>query len=177
MTRLCSILLALSFAPGLMAQDSTSQPTPEADALHPHYKMETTLGDIVLRLDAEKAPITVLNFHQYVTSGFYNGTIFHRVIGDFMIQGGGFTADMSKKTDGLLSGIENEWKNGLKNDEGTIAMARLGGKPNSATSQFFSNVKDGGNTAIDRARDGARHRHRVAPHSTQRSGLDARRRR
>ncbi|MCH8968761.1 MAG: peptidylprolyl isomerase [Planctomycetes bacterium] len=162
MTRLCSFLLALSFVPGLLAQDSTTKPTepaplaesaPQADALHPHYKMETTLGDIVLRLDAEKAPISVLNFHQYVTSGYYNGTIFHRVIGNFMIQGGGFTEDMSKKTDGLLPGIENEWKNGLKNETGTIAMARLGGQPNSATSQFFINVKD--NTALDQARDGA----------------------
>ncbi len=162
MTRLCSFLLALSFVPGLLAQESTTKPTesapqaasaPLADALHPHYKMETTLGDIVLRLDAEKAPITVLNFHEYVTSGYYNGTIFHRVIGNFMIQGGGFTADMSKKTDGLLPGIENEWKNGLKNDEGTISMARLGGQPNSATSQFFINVKD--NAALDQARDGA----------------------
>ncbi len=164
MTRLCSFLLAFSFAAGVFAQDSTTKPAesapqaasaPQADALHPHYKLETTLGDIVLRLDAEKAPITVLNFHQYVTSGFYNGTIFHRVIGDFMIQGGGFTADMGKKTDGLRSGIENEWKNGLKNEMGTIAMARLGRQPNSATSQFFINVKAKGNTALDQPRDGA----------------------
>ncbi len=156
MTRLYSILLALLFVPGLLAQESTTSPpesAPQANALHPHYKMETTLGDIVLRLDAEKAPISVLNFHQYVTNGYYNDTIFHRVMGNFMIQGGGFTADMSKKTDGLLPGIENEWENGLKNNEGTISMARLGGRPNSATSQFFINVKD--NTALDQARDGA----------------------
>ena len=156
MTRLCSFLLALSFVPGLLAQESTTNPAqsaPQADAMHPHYKMETTLGDIVLRLDAEKAPITVLNFHQYVTSGFYNGTIFHRVIDKFMIQGGAFTAEMDKKTDGLRSGIQNEWQNGLKNETGTIAMARLNRQPNSATSQFFINVKP--NTALDQARDGA----------------------
>jgi FKBP-type peptidyl-prolyl cis-trans isomerase len=152
MTRLCSILLALSLAPGLLAQDSTTKPT-EADALHPHFKMETSMGDIVLRLDAEKAPITVLNFHEYVTSGFYNGTVFHRVIGNFMIQGGGFNEDMTKKTEGLRSGIQNEWQNGLKNETGTISMARLGRQPNSATSQFFINVKD--NAALDQNRDGA----------------------
>ncbi len=158
MTHLCPILLTLLLVPSLLAQESTTKPTesaPQADALHPHYKMETTLGDIVLRLDAEKAPISVLNFHKYATSGYYNGTIFHRVIGDFMIQGGGFTADMGKKTEGLLSGIENEWQNGLKNETGTIAMARLGRQPNSATSQFFINVKVGGNTILDQPRDGA----------------------
>ncbi|MCH8853549.1 MAG: peptidylprolyl isomerase [Planctomycetes bacterium] len=161
MTRLCSFLLALSFVPGLLAQDSTTKPTesaplaasaPLADALHPHYKLETTLGDIVLRLDAEKAPITVLNFHQYVTSGYYNGTIFHRVISNFMIQGGGFTTEMDTKTDGLLSPIKNEWKNGLKNDKGTISMAR-GSNADSATSQFFINVQDNAN--LDRPRGGA----------------------
>ena len=105
MTRLCSFLLAFSFAAGVLAQAPATKPTesaPQADALHPHYKMETTLGDIVLRLDAEKAPVSVLNFHKYVTSGYYNGTIFHRVMSTFMIQGGGFTAEMDKKTDGLL---------------------------------------------------------------------------
>ncbi|MCH8879500.1 MAG: peptidylprolyl isomerase [Planctomycetes bacterium] len=158
MTRLCSFLLAFSFAAGVLAQAPATKPTesaPQADALHPHYKIETTLGDIVLRLDAEKAPITVLNFHQYVTSGFYNGTIFHRVIDKFMIQGGAFTAEMDKKTDGLRSGIQNEWQNGLKNEAGTIAMARLNRQPNSATSQFFINVKVGGNTILDQSRDGA----------------------
>ena len=155
MTRLCSFLLAFSFAAGVLAQDSPTKPAesaPLADALHPHYKMETTLGDIVLRLDAEKAPISVLNFHKYVTSGYYNGTVFHRVMSTFMIQGGGFTAEMDKKTDGLLPAIKNEWRNGLKNDKGTISMARLG--PDSATSQFFINVVD--NSRLDQPqRDGA----------------------
>lgn len=123
------------------------------DGLHPRVKLETTLGDIVLELDAEKAPITVLNITQYVEEGYYDGTIFHRVIKTFMIQGGGFT-EIAKKTDGLHPGIKNEWKNGLKNKRGTIAMARLGGQPDSATSQFFINVVDNG--SLDRPqRDGA----------------------
>lgn len=114
--------------------------------------LSTTLGDIVLELNAEKAPISVANFLNYTDKGFYDGTIFHRVIAGFMIQGGGFTPDMAKKEND--PGIENEWKNGLKNTLGSIAMARLGGQPNSATSQFFINVKD--NFNLDRPqRDGA----------------------
>ena len=122
--------------------------------LHPRVKMETSLGDIVLELDAEKAPTTVLNFVQYADDKFYDGTIFHRVINSFMIQGGGFTPEMDKKTDGLRPGIKNEWENGLKNTRGTISMARLGGQPDSATSQFFISVVDNHN--LDRPqRDGA----------------------
>lgn len=121
--------------------------------LHPRVKMETTLGDIVLELDAEKAPISVLNFIKYTEDKYYDGTIFHRVMDGFMIQGGGFTIE-GKKSEGLRSGIKNEWKNGLKNVNGSIAMARLGGRPDSATSQFFINVKNNG--SLDRAtRDGA----------------------
>ncbi|MCH7924555.1 MAG: peptidylprolyl isomerase [Planctomycetes bacterium] len=108
----------------------------------PRVKMETSLGDIVLELNAEKAPISVLNFLQYAEDGFYDGTIFHRVMKTFMIQGGGFDEQLNKKTDGLRPGIANEWQNGLKNDRGTISMARLGGQPDSATSQFFINVVD-----------------------------------
>ncbi len=122
------------------------------DALHPRVQLETTLGTIVLELDAEKAPITVLNFVQYAQEGYYNGTIFHRVMSTFMIQGGGFT-QTAKKTEGLHPGIKNEWKNGLKNKRGTIAMARLGRQPDSATSQFFINVVDNG--SLDQPRDGA----------------------
>ncbi|MGB2985260.1 MAG: peptidylprolyl isomerase [Phycisphaerae bacterium] len=123
------------------------------DPIHPRVKMETTLGDIILELDAEKAPVTVLNFIQYAEDKFYDGTIFHRVIKEFMIQGGGFTVDMEKKT-GLRPGIKNEWQNGLKNAPGTIAMARLGGQPDSATSQFFINVVN--NARLDQPqRDGA----------------------
>ena len=157
MTWLPSFAFVLVLTCTLSAQTPTTQPTTQpagqSDSMHPRYKMETTLGDIVLELDAEKAPITVVNFHNYVISGYYDGTIFHRVIDGFMIQGGGFTADMSKKTEGLRPGIKNEWKNGLKNINGSISMARLGRKPDSATGQFFINVKD--NSALDVARDGA----------------------
>ena len=98
-----------------------------------------TQGVITLELDAEKAPKSTANFLSYVNSGFYNGTVFHRVIKNFMIQGGGMTADMKQKE--TQAPIENEAKNGLKNDKYTVAMARTG-NPNSATSQFFINVKD-----------------------------------
>jgi peptidyl-prolyl cis-trans isomerase B (cyclophilin B) len=101
--------------------------------------IRTTFGDIKLDLDAEKAPKTVANFLQYAREGFYDGTIFHRVIDNFMIQGGGFESDMSQKSSG--EPIENEADNGLKNDHGTIAMARTT-DPHSATAQFFINVKD-----------------------------------
>ena len=100
--------------------------------------IKTSKGDITLALDAEKAPITVANFVQYAKSGFYNGTIFHRVIKRFMIQGGGFTQTMKKKD--TLEPIVNESGNGLYNDRWTIAMARTN-DPDSATSQFFINVK------------------------------------
>ncbi len=101
--------------------------------------IRTTFGDIKLELDAEKAPKTVANFLKYAEEGFYDGTIFHRVIDNFMIQGGGFEADMSQKSSG--DPVENEADNGLKNDHGTIAMARTT-DPHSATAQFFINVKD-----------------------------------
>ncbi len=101
--------------------------------------MQTSMGNIELELDSDKAPKTVENFLRYVDEGFYNGTIFHRVINSFMIQGGGFTADMQKKRG--HAPIRNEANNGLKNRRGTIAMARLG-DPHSATSQFFINHVD-----------------------------------
>jgi cyclophilin family peptidyl-prolyl cis-trans isomerase len=99
-------------------------------------KLQTSMGDIVIELNAEKAPITVKNFLGYVESGFYSGTIFHRVMKGFMIQGGGFTADMNQKS--TKAAIKNEASNGLKNDRGTIAMARTS-FPDSATCQFFIN--------------------------------------
>jgi peptidyl-prolyl cis-trans isomerase B (cyclophilin B) len=98
--------------------------------------LETSKGKIVLELFPEKAPLTVQNFLAYVKSGFYDGTIFHRVIPKFMIQGGGFTPDMKTKT--TQPPIKNEADNGLRNDRGTIAMARTP-DPNSATAQFFIN--------------------------------------
>ena len=102
-------------------------------------KIETTKGDIVVELNEEKAPITCKNFLQYVEDKFYDGTIFHRVIKGFMIQGGGMTPDMRQKS--VRPPIVNESKNGLKNDRGTIAMARTS-DPDSATSQFFINHGD-----------------------------------
>jgi len=121
-------------------------------AENPKVTMKTTLGDIVLELDAEKAPISTYNFIKYAESGYYEGTIFHRVIPTFMIQGGGMDAEMVKKTKGLMPPIKNEWKNGLKNKRGTIAMARTNA-PDSATSQFFINVVD--NATLDVPRGGA----------------------
>jgi peptidyl-prolyl cis-trans isomerase B (cyclophilin B) len=109
----------------------------QADDAHPKVRLETNLGNIVLELDRVKAPKTVENFLAYVNSGFYNDTIFHRVIDGFMIQGGGFTQDFEKKP--TRPPIENEANNGLKNVIGTIAMARTSA-PHSATSQFFINV-------------------------------------
>ncbi len=101
--------------------------------------MHTSFGDITLELDAERAPKTVENFVAYVNDGHYNGTIFHRVIDNFMIQGGGFEPGMNERATG--ASIENEADNGLKNDVGTIAMARTM-DPHSASAQFFINIKD-----------------------------------
>ena len=101
--------------------------------------LNTNYGPISVELDFEKAPKSSANFMQYAKAGFYDGTIFHRVIDNFMIQGGGFNADMSQKDSG--EPIENEADNGLKNDFGTIAMARTM-DPHAATAQFFINVKD-----------------------------------
>jgi cyclophilin family peptidyl-prolyl cis-trans isomerase len=110
-----------------------------ANAQNPQVEMRTSMGVIVLELQPENAPETVKNFLQYVKDGFYNGTIFHRVISDFMIQGGGFTADLAAKK--TRDPIKHEGGNGLRNQVGTIAMARTA-DPNSATSQFFINVVD-----------------------------------
>ncbi|ARB45956.1 peptidylprolyl isomerase [Alloalcanivorax xenomutans] len=109
--------------------------------------LTTTYGKITLQLDSERAPKTTENFLSYVREGFYDGTIFHRVIGNFMIQGGGFTAQMEQKP--TQAAIENEAANGLSNEIGTIAMARTS-DPHSATAQFFINVAD--NHFLDQAR-------------------------
>lgn len=108
-----------------------------AFASNPQVELKTSQGTIVLELDAAKAPKTVENFLQYVKDGFYNGTVFHRVIDGFMIQGGGFTPDMQQKP--TRAPIPNEAKNGLKNVPGSIAMARTP-DPHSATAQFFINL-------------------------------------
>jgi len=116
-----------------------------------YISMETSMGTIYLALNETKAPISTANFLAYLDEGYYNDTIFHRVMKDFMIQGGGFAEGLKKKP--TKDEIKNEWENGLKNMRGTIAMARLGRQPDSATSQFFINLKD--NTFLDQPRDGA----------------------
>ena len=105
-------------------------------------KLTTNHGDIVIELNAEKAPITVANFIEYVKAGHYENTVFHRVIGNFMIQGGGFEPGMKEKKDKRAS-IQNEADNGLSNDKYTVAMARTM-EPHSASAQFFINVADNG---------------------------------
>ena len=114
-------------------------------------KLETSAGDIVIELDAAKAPKSAENFVQYVKTGHYDGTIFHRVISNFMIQGGGMTADRREKA--TRAPIALEARNGLVNTRGTVAMARTN-DPNSATSQFFINVKDNDFLNAAQSRDG-----------------------
>ena len=104
-------------------------------------RLSTSMGDIVIELDAQKAPKSVANFEQYVKAGHYNGTVFHRVIENFMIQGGGMLPNLSEKP--THKAIPLESHNGLNNTRGTVAMARTG-DPDSATAQFFINVKDNG---------------------------------
>lgn len=106
---------------------------------NPRVQLQTSQGDIVIELDAEKAPKTVENFLTYVKEGFYDGTVFHRVINNFMVQGGGFDAGMKQKQ--THAPVENEADNGLKNNRYTLAMARTA-DPHSATAQFFINVAD-----------------------------------
>ena len=108
-------------------------------AVKPQVKFTTTMGDIIIELESERAPKSVANFLMYVKAGQYNDTVFHRVIPTFMIQGGGYTKELAYKS--TLDPIENEASNGLSNLRGTVAMARLD-DPNSATSQFFINVVD-----------------------------------
>lgn len=125
--------------------------TPAWAQTAPRVKLETSAGAIVLELAPEKAPKTVANFLAYVKSGHYEGTVFHRVITDFMIQGGGFTADMAQKP--TQAPIPLESRNGLSNQRGTVAMARTM-VPDSATAQFFINVKDNGFLDAPQSRDG-----------------------
>lgn len=110
---------------------------------NPRVVIETSMGDITVELLRSAAPVSVANFLTYVQAGYYDGTVFHRVIRNFMIQGGGFTEDLERKMDGLRGGILNEATNGLENQRGTVAMARTAA-PNSASSQFFINVEDNG---------------------------------
>jgi cyclophilin family peptidyl-prolyl cis-trans isomerase len=124
-------LLALSGAS--LAQDEVPA--------HPHIQFETTDGKIVLELDGRRAPVTVRNFLELVDNGYFDGTVFHRVIADFMIQGGAYTPDLKSKESG--ESIFNESGNGLTNMRGTVAMARTS-DPHSAQAQFFINVNDNG---------------------------------
>ncbi|OIR02664.1 peptidyl-prolyl cis-trans isomerase A precursor [mine drainage metagenome] len=134
------LLLSAAAALGL----AVSTALPARAETPPRVELVTSLGTIEVQLDPQRAPKTVANFLQYVKSGFYGGTIFHRVIPGFMIQGGGFTPDMQQKP--TQPPIPLESRNGLKNLRGTIAMARTA-NPNSATSQFFINLVD--NPALD----------------------------
>lgn len=130
------LLYLLAFSTAGLAQDRVPA--------HPHIQFETTEGKIVLELDGRRAPVTVRNFLELIDSGYFDNTIFHRVIANFMIQGGSFTPNMESKEPGDV--IFNESGNGLTNMRGTIAMARTG-EPHSAKAQFYINVKD--NTALD----------------------------
>ena len=128
--RLLAFLLSLTLGVAMSSATASS---------NPRVQLETSLGNIVLELDAEKAPKTVENFVQYVKDGHYDGVVFHRVIPNFMIQGGGYDEKMKERS--TRAPIKNEASNGLKNVRGSIAMARTS-NPNSATSQFFINVAD-----------------------------------
>ncbi|MCU0951811.1 MAG: peptidylprolyl isomerase [Burkholderiaceae bacterium] len=136
--RLLALALAACSAAAI-AQPAIAQP--KADDAAPRVLLSTSEGDITLELDAARAPRSVANFLQYVRAGHYDGTVFHRVIENFMIQGGGFTPDMKQKPTRAPIPIESQ--NGLKNERGSVAMARTS-DPNSATSQFFINVVDNG---------------------------------
>jgi cyclophilin family peptidyl-prolyl cis-trans isomerase len=138
MKHLALLLSLLTFTLPAMAAD------PAAKSANPQVRLTTSLGVIELELDAKKAPKTVANFLGYVDKGFYNGTIFHRVIPGFMIQGGGMLPGLKEKPTGTP--IRNEADNGLRNLAGTIAMARTG-DPHSATAQFFINTVD--NAGLD----------------------------
>jgi peptidyl-prolyl cis-trans isomerase A (cyclophilin A) len=136
MRRGLSLFLAVL---GLAVCSAQAEEKPATKGDHPVVTVTTSLGSFELELDAKRAPVTVENFLQYVDAGFYDGTIFHRVIPGFMIQGGGFDGSMKQKA--TRAPIQNEAANGVKNQAGTIAMARTN-DPNSATAQFFVNLVD-----------------------------------
>lgn len=149
------LLNALIFLVAQATAPATPAPAPAPPPKGPFVTLEVTqnrtpLGTITLALDREKAPISVDNFLQYVKAGHYDGTVFHRVMPGFMIQGGGYTPELEEKP--ARAAILNEAKNGLRNSRGTVAMARLN-DPNSATAQFFVNLRD--NHRLDFGIDGA----------------------
>jgi len=141
--RTALLALALALGPSMLVTAKEN----------PMVTLSTSMGDIKVELYADKAPISVKNFLDYAKAGYYEGTIFHRVIPGFMIQGGGLTPDMQDKREGQKSSIKNESSNGLKNETGTLAMARTSA-PDSATSQFFINVKDNSFLDKEKAQDG-----------------------
>jgi cyclophilin family peptidyl-prolyl cis-trans isomerase len=134
--RLLAFLLSLTLGVAMSSASAASEA--------PRVKLETSLGDIVLELNAEKAPLTVANFTQYVKEGHYDGVVFHRVIKGFMIQGGGYDEKMNERS--TRASIQNEAKNGLKNVRGSVAMARTSA-PHSASAQFF--INHGDNSFLD----------------------------
>jgi len=134
---LCAFIFGLMLC--FNTQAATTSQTTALKGKHSMVKLHTNHGDITIELDAEKAPESVKNFLEYAGSGFYDGTIFHRVIENFMIQGGGFEPGLKQKK--TRAPIKNEAANGLKNDNYTVAMARTG-DPHSATAQFFINTTD-----------------------------------
>jgi len=139
LARFCTLFAGLTLGSAVVAAAPATALDPT-----PHVALKTSMGEIVLELNQEKAPHSVANFLQYVKSGYYKGTVFHRVIDGFMIQGGGFDKNMKQKA--TKAPIQNEAQNGLQNVTYSIAMARTG-DPHSATSQFFINV--GNNGALD----------------------------
>lgn len=136
LARFCTLFAGLTLGSAVVAAAPATALDPT-----PHVALKTSMGEIVLELDQEKAPKSVANFLQYVKSGYYKGTVFHRVIDGFMIQGGGFDKNMKQKA--TKAPIRNEAQNGLQNVTYSIAMARTG-DPHSATAQFFINVGDNG---------------------------------
>lgn len=136
LARFCTLFAGLTLGSAVMAAAPATALAPT-----PHVALKTSMGEIVLELNQEKAPQSVANFLQYVKSGYYKGTVFHRVIDGFMIQGGGFDKNMKQKA--TKAPIKNEAQNGLQNVTYSIAMARTG-DPHSATAQFFINVNDNG---------------------------------
>ena len=139
-----SLFIALTLSSTAWSSAASEQPSATTPAMAKHVKITTNLGDIVIELNGEKAPLSVANFTHYVNSKYYDGTVFHRVIKGFMAQGGGFYKNLNKKPIGAP--IQNEADNGLKNFSGTIAMARTN-DPHSATAQFYINLVD--NRALD----------------------------
>ena len=140
-SRILAVALAMTtvLAAAVPAADEKAPAAPAKEKGNPMVILSTSMGDIKVELYADKAPGSVQNFLEYTKAGYYDGTIFHRVIPGFMVQGGGLTPDMQDKTAGRRPAIKNESSNGLKNDVGTLAMARTSA-PDSATSQFFINV-------------------------------------